>query len=214
MSSQTNHTGGPKRLDLVGLRFGMLLVIEKMPSDKVMTRFLCVCDCGNDKVAVGYELKRGKLKSCGCSQGKTPTTKQYRDHPLYDIWKGMKARCNGKNHSSRRNYLDKGVRVCELWENNFISFYNWSLQNGWREGLQLDKDIKSSQLGVIPVYSPETCSWVTAAENSQNRGNVKLTKEIAADIRNSSLRRVELALKYNINKSTVDRIKANKIWKV
>lgn len=206
-------SGGPKRLDLIGQRFGMLVVLDKMPSDKIMTKFNCKCDCGNEKIAVGYELKRGKLKSCGCAQGKPPTTKEFRDHPLYDVWKGMKARCRSDKHISKKNYHDKGVKVCDEWQSDFLSFYNWSIASGWEEGLQLDKDIKSKEMGVLPVYSPETCMWVTAAINNQNRGNVKLTKDIVTEIRGSDVNRREIAAKYGINKSTVDRIKANKIWK-
>jgi hypothetical protein len=207
------HTGGPKRLDLVGQRFGMLLVKLKIKSDNKATRFLCLCDCGKTKVIVGSELKRGNNKSCGCNR--TPrTTYEYRDHPLYDVWKGMKARCKSEKHISRKNYLDKGVKVCDLWENDFISFYDWAIENGWQDGLQLDKDIKSRQLGVDALYSPETCMWVTPAKNSQNRTGVKLNEEAVKEIRNSPLRRVELSRKYNLNVSTIDKIKQNKIWKV
>src|ERR1700755_3379932 len=99
-------------LDLVGQKFGKLSVLELAPPDGVRTRFFCECQCGKTVVLIGSELKRGNHKSCGCSMGKPVTTKEYREHPLYDVWKGMKARCRDKKHKGHRNYVDKGVEVC------------------------------------------------------------------------------------------------------
>jgi hypothetical protein len=39
------------------------------------------------------------------------------------------------------------------------------LSNGWRPGLQLDKDIK----GNGKIYSPDTCVFVTRKENMRAR---------------------------------------------
>lgn len=204
--------GGPKRLDLVGQRFGMLLVIKKMPSDKIATKFKCKCDCGNERVIVGSELNRGNWKSCGCNR--TPrTTHDYREHPLYDVWKGMKARCNNKNHSSSKNYSEKGVSVCQEWDNDFIVFYNWAMSNGWQPGLQLDKDIRAKELGVEPIlYSPGTCCFVTQEVNNQNRSNTKLNLEAVNEIRASSDPAEVLAARYNISVSHLLKIKRNKKW--
>jgi len=207
------NKGGPKRLDLIGQRFGMLLVKEKMPSNNKATRFLCLCDCGNEKIVVGYELNRGHWKSCGCNR--TPrTTFEYREHPLYDVWKGMKARCRSKNHASHKNYVDKGVRVCDIWDKNFVSFFNWAIENGWKEGLQLDKDIKANQLGVTPdLYSPERCSFVTASVNNQNRSSTKLSIQQAYNIRASLESDKALSERYKVSISHIKKIKQNKKWK-
>jgi len=208
------YTGGPKRLDLVGQRFGMPLVKLKIKSDNKATRFLCLCDCGKTKIIVGSELKRGNNKSCGCNR--TPrTTYEYRDHPLYDVWKGMKARCKSEKHISRKNYLDKGVKVCDLWKNDFLTFYNWSIQNGWQEGLQLDKDIKAKQLGVpADSYSPDRCCFVSASVNNQNRSNTQLNLASVNEIRISTDNNSSLALKYKVSISHIIKIKQNKKWKV
>lgn len=58
--------GGHNSLNLIGQRFGKLVVIEKAESKNKQTRWLCQCDCGNTKIAVGVQLKRGRIKSCGC----------------------------------------------------------------------------------------------------------------------------------------------------
>lgn len=56
--------------------------------------------------------------------------------------------------------------VCERWKGCPKVFEEWSLRNGWAEGLELDKDIIPTKLGVPAIlYSPEMCTWVTHAEN-------------------------------------------------
>lgn len=58
-----------KTSDLIGQKFGRLMVIEKYPSslkDRYRTRWLCRCDCGNTKIARVDTLLNGDCKSCGC----------------------------------------------------------------------------------------------------------------------------------------------------
>lgn len=63
---------GGQPLDLIGQRFGRLLVIERAEdhidpkSGKHKTMWLCQCDCGNTYVTRGNSLKSGTAKSCGC----------------------------------------------------------------------------------------------------------------------------------------------------
>lgn len=59
-------------LDLIGQRFGRLVVLQRV-GDKVdpktgkhKSKFLCQCDCGNQKEVLGAVLKSGKTLSCGC----------------------------------------------------------------------------------------------------------------------------------------------------
>lgn len=201
-----------KPLNLVGQRFGKLLVLEKVPSIKKQSAFFCMCDCGVGKVIIGSELNRGNYKSCGCNR--TPrTTHEYRDHPLYDIWKGMKARCYDKNHSSYRAYGAAGVTVCNEWKNNFKAFYDWCIANGWERGLQIDKDKKAKEKGFCKgAYSPELCSIVTCKENNRERSSTKLSLQKAEEIRSSSLKNKELAKKYSVSESTIFRVKSKKRW--
>lgn len=56
------------REDIIGQRFNRLVVIEDdgTRSSKGDIKWLCRCDCGNFYHALGYRLKRGLTKSCGC----------------------------------------------------------------------------------------------------------------------------------------------------
>ena len=58
-----------KIIDLMGKKFGRLMVIRRIGSDKYgKPMWLCKCDCGNEKIVQGGCLKRGNTKSCGCSR--------------------------------------------------------------------------------------------------------------------------------------------------
>jgi hypothetical protein len=59
--------------NLIGLSFNKLTpikVVEK-PKDNNSKRrgtfWLCLCECGNEKIVMSSDLTRGETKSCGCS---------------------------------------------------------------------------------------------------------------------------------------------------
>ena len=61
----------PKFEDLTKQRFGRLTVIERAedyvsPKGKHMRRWLCRCDCGNERSIIEGSLKSSKTVSCGC----------------------------------------------------------------------------------------------------------------------------------------------------
>lgn len=56
-------------IDLLGLRFGRLVVVGKLEdksSDKSV-QWKCKCDCGNEVVTSCTKLRAGYIKSCGCA---------------------------------------------------------------------------------------------------------------------------------------------------
>jgi hypothetical protein len=53
--------------DMVGKRFGMLLVESRAPNNKATWHWNCLCDCGKQIVACGAELRKGSKTHCGCS---------------------------------------------------------------------------------------------------------------------------------------------------
>jgi|WetSurSiteA1Bulk_404760.scaffolds.fasta_scaffold00264_16 hypothetical protein len=53
--------------DLIGKKFGRLLIIKREENDSFgAARFLCKCDCGNEKIIRSHDLINGKTISCGC----------------------------------------------------------------------------------------------------------------------------------------------------
>ena len=56
----------PPRRDLTGLRFGTLVAVSYLRSDKSRKSiWLCQCDCGKTKEVIGTRLTRDLVKTCG-----------------------------------------------------------------------------------------------------------------------------------------------------
>jgi len=54
--------------DETGNRFGKLVVLKHVKTDYRGWHWLCQCDCGNQTVVVGGELRRGTTYGCGCNR--------------------------------------------------------------------------------------------------------------------------------------------------
>jgi hypothetical protein len=118
-------------------------------------------------------LKKGQSKSCGCIK-KPHKNHGLKDHPLYWIRAGIIERCYNKNSEPYPAYGGRGVIMCDDWLNSPKSFIEWGIANGWRPGLEIDKDIKAKKMGVEPLlYSPERCMFVTRKENCNSRRSSK-----------------------------------------
>lgn len=55
-----------KKVNLVGQKFGRLLILKQVGVKNSHKAYLCQCDCGNQKIIDGSVIKRGSSKSCGC----------------------------------------------------------------------------------------------------------------------------------------------------
>jgi len=56
-------------VDLVGVRFGKLVVKSKAENLYGKTRWLCLCDCGTTKIIQTGSLRGKRTRSCGCNLG-------------------------------------------------------------------------------------------------------------------------------------------------
>lgn len=159
-----------KIMDLSQRRFGRLSVLSRAGT---MLRghhptWLCVCDCGARLVVVGFSLRHGKSKSCGCLKRDT-TRKRNLSHGdavrketsrEYRIWGGMKTRCSNPSTQSYPFYGGRGIKVCDRWK----QFANFLADMGRApDGSSLDR------LNVNADYEPSNCRWATAEEQARNR---------------------------------------------
>lgn len=55
-----------KAINLSGLKFAKLTVIERIGTQGRKPMWRCLCDCGNETQAISANLKSGNVKSCGC----------------------------------------------------------------------------------------------------------------------------------------------------
>lgn len=162
--------------DLIGMRFGRLLVLEKSSdreggSGHTSVKWKCQCDCGNISFPITGRLRSGMSKSCGCvSREKLRTLRKKHGQYMtntYRIWMSMNARCNNPKHLNYNNYGGRGISVCERWK----EYSNFLADMGERpKGLSIDRINNDGS------YEPENCRWATALEQAHNKRNPWITR--------------------------------------
>lgn len=159
--------------DLKGKTFGRLYVIERGKNRNGFVCWICKCDCGKTVEIRSCSLVSGRTKSCGCLNLEV-STKRLKDlntthgktnHKLYSVFTAMKQRCYDKNNKDYKYYGLREITICDEWLNDFMSFFNFAMSNGWKEGLEIDRENNDSD------YTPENCRFVTRKVNNNNRRN-------------------------------------------
>ena len=130
---------------------------------------------------------------------------------LYSIWSAIKQRVLNPNKHAYKDYGGRGITICPKWTNDYIAFRDWALSNDYQEGLEIDRRNNNGN------YEPSNCRWITHKENMRNKRGVKLTLEIANEIRDlyntGNYTQRELAIKFNVKESNICQIINNKKWK-
>lgn len=77
----------PKFKDKTGGKYGRLFHVTRRKDHRGKHLWLCLCDCGNEKVVVANNLSSGKSNSCGCLKAEFLSRKG-NQYGLYDDRKG------------------------------------------------------------------------------------------------------------------------------
>jgi len=89
---------------------------------------------------------------------------------IYRAWASMRDRCNNENCRDYPKYGGVGITVCDEWNENSVTFVEWSLKNGYKDGLKLcRKDAEKD-------YSPDNCFWGKTESIVRNRRILKTNK--------------------------------------
>lgn len=81
-----------KRIDLTGQKFGELTALHRDPNNS--DYWVCQCSCGKVKSVRGYELRKGRIKSCGtCSKLIDLTNKKFGEWTVLEYAGDRKWKC-------------------------------------------------------------------------------------------------------------------------
>ena len=143
---------------------GMRYPTEK---SKLRSRYgLYQCQyCGKEWETIINSVKRGLTKSCGCQSDRYRNPHGMRKHRLYNIWRGVKARCYKSSHKYYKDYGGRGIKVCDRWLDvrNFVE----DMYPSYQEGLSIDR------IDVNGDYEPANCRWTTNSIQIQNTRDLK-----------------------------------------
>lgn len=157
--------------DVIGKRFGRLVVVEESLPRTNIRKFHCKCDCGSTTVTGLADLNRGHSTSCGCYRRERSsvvaksmrTTHGLSNTPTYITWHNMMARCHNPTHVRFADYGGRGIFVCTRWH----KFENFLADMGFRpDGTSIDR--RNNNKG----YSKSNCYWATESEQQRNKRNI------------------------------------------
>jgi len=156
-------------IDITGVRFGRLVVIERSGNNSKPVKWNCKCDCGNNVIVTGNNLKNGHTRSCGClarENSKNRATKHNMcESRLCKEWYRMLERTRNTKWAEAHRYALRGITVCDEWKNSFDAFRDWALANGYDDSLSLDR------IDNDKGYSPDNCRWANRVVQCRNKGN-------------------------------------------
>lgn len=89
------------------------------------------------------------------------------DDRLYHLYRGMKQRCYSPSNPSYKFYSKKNITVCDEWLNDFESFREWAIDNGY-DYSKTRKEQSLDRIDNSKGYSPDNCRFVTHSENCKN----------------------------------------------
>lgn len=120
---------------------------------------VCRClKCRKTFEANPYEVRDGKVKSCGCDRyGKSTLRHGLTGTRTHNIWMEMLKRCNQKHN---KNYGGRGVKVAKRWH----IFENFLADMGMcPDGFSIER--KDTSKG----YCKSNCLWIPLRSQPKNR---------------------------------------------
>lgn len=92
-------------------------------------------------------------------------------NPLHKRWCDIKYRCYNPKSSRFHRYGGRGIKMCDEWFNDYVSFRDWCYSNGYKEGLTIDRIDNDGD------YEPNNCRWVTQKEQYKTRSSSILVEK-------------------------------------
>lgn len=161
------------------------------------SRWLWLCECGEQAIVLADSVKSGHTKSCGCHYRESRSTISLKhgcvNIPGYNSWRGMISRCYREKDASYHEYGKRGIKVCDRWletpENFFADMGERPSPDHTIDRIDNDGD-----------YEPGNCKWSTSEEQCNNRRN-----NVHVEFHNQRLTITECAKKIGCDSSTFRR---------
>lgn len=149
-----------KGLDIQYQRFTKLVAVSLSDKSHYQADYWnCLCDCGCEVILLTRQLVKGNVKSCGCllREHSAKLGKKNIKHGLsgtrqYQIWNGMKDRCNNQNSDVYLSYGDKGISYDTRWE--AFEYFWEDMGDGYSDDFTLDRIDPNGD------YTKDNCRWV------------------------------------------------------
>jgi hypothetical protein len=154
-------------MDMTGQVIGRLTVVSRAGVTPAgAATWNCLCQCGKSCVAVGFKMRQGRTKSCGCWRLQFKVTHGMSHNgsnaPEYGVWSHIIQRCTNPKNKRFSSYGGRGIAVCPEWRESFAAFF---AHVGARPTPKHTLDRFPDKNG---NYEPGNVRWATAKEQASN----------------------------------------------
>lgn len=219
----------PPKLNLIGNKFGRLLVVKESTNrhGNGSVGWICECDCGVVKEISSNKLTCKKpTRSCGCllketsmRLGKSQTTHgRSKKDRTYTSWRKMRERCLNENSHNYKWYGGRGIKICS----GLDSFEKFLIITGDRpKNKSIDRIDNSGNYSCgkceecINNYWQMNLKWSTQKEQMRNTTRTKLDPgkvRLIREMREQGYTFVQIGKELEIYPSTAHRIIKKEIW--
>ncbi len=195
-------------------RYGRLVALGRVANGpRGHVRWECQCDCGNRLVCGVSSLSSGNTQSCGClkqdvldARSRIHGCAQRGKHtPEYRAWSQAINRVTNPNCPNYERYGGRGITMAPEFAASFEAFLAYvGPRPSPKHTLEREDNAKGYERGNL--------RWATRVTQGRNRDCVKLSMELAREIRDRPESGGALAKVYGVSKTTICRLRRGEIW--